>query len=149
MPEGATLADIFLTRLSFVARVNGELRDLAAVVSDGDLVEPVLIDSDEGRAVLRHPLLTCSPKRFRTLFPGTKLGIGPPVKDGFYYDFDPAEPFTSRGLGCDHQTDAADRQGGATLLPSGRGEADARAELADEPFKCEGVGLKGGAPTMT
>ena len=146
VPEGATLADIFPDKAVVVARVNGELRDLAAVVSDGDLVEPVLIDSDEGRAVLRHSTAHVLAQAVQDLFPGTKLGIGPPVKDGFYYDFDPAEPFTPEDLAAITKRMQQIVKEGQLFSRRVVSEADARAELADEPFKCELIGLKGGTP---
>ena len=77
-----------------VARVNGELRDLAHVLSEGDVVEQVPYGSEDGRAVLRHSAAHVLAQAVQDLFPGTRLGIGPPVKDGFYYDFLPERPFT-------------------------------------------------------
>jgi threonyl-tRNA synthetase len=81
-----------------VARVNGELRDLAHPVADGDQVEAVPYGSADGRAVLRHSCAHVLAQAVQDLFPGTKLGIGPPVKDGFYYDFLPERPFTPDDL---------------------------------------------------
>ncbi len=70
------------------ARVNGALRDLAYEVADGDVVEPVAIDSEDGRAIVRHSCAHVMAQAVQELFPEAKLGIGPPIKDGFYYDFD-------------------------------------------------------------
>ena len=77
-----------------VARINGELRDLATVVSDTDVVEPVSVDTPEGLAVLRHSTAHVLAQAVQDTFPEAKLGIGPPIKDGFYYDFEVARPFT-------------------------------------------------------
>jgi threonyl-tRNA synthetase len=128
-----------------VARVNGELRDLAHVVSDGDDVEPVPYGSDDGRAVLRHSCAHVLAQAVQDLFPGTKLGIGPPVKDGFYYDFLPERPFTPEDLASieKRMSDIVrQRQRFSRRVVS---DDEARAELADEPFKLELIGLKAGA----
>src|SRR4051794_12912886 len=75
------------------ARVNGERRDLTHQVSDGDVVEPVGIASDDGRYILRHSAAHVMAQAVQELFPQAKLGIGPPVENGFYYDFDVPAPF--------------------------------------------------------
>src|SRR6478672_12402219 len=80
------------------ARVNGELRDLAHQVSDGDVVEPVDIASDDGRYILRHSAAHVMAQAVQELFPQAKLGIGPPIENGFYYDFDVEIPFTPEDL---------------------------------------------------
>jgi threonyl-tRNA synthetase len=85
---GAVLAEAG-GKHSAVARVDGQLRDLAYVVSDGELVEQVPYGSEDGRAVLRHSAAHVLAQAVQELFPGTLLGIGPPIKDGFYYDFAP------------------------------------------------------------
>ena len=77
-----------------VARINGALRDLATTVHTGDVIEPVLITSDEGLAVLRHSTAHVMAQAIQGLNPQTRLGIGPPIRDGFYYDFDTDRPFT-------------------------------------------------------
>ena len=66
-----------------VARINGELRDLSTEVTDSDVVEPVSVDSPEGLAVLRHSVAHVLAQAVQDTFPEAKLGIGPPVKDGF------------------------------------------------------------------
>ena len=81
-----------------VARINGELRDLATEVSDGDVVEPVGVNTPEGLAVLRHSTAHVLAQAVQTTFPEAKLGIGPPIKDGFYYDFEVETPFTPDDL---------------------------------------------------
>jgi len=127
-----------------VARVNGELRDLAHVVAEGDVVEAVPYGSEDGRAVLRHSCAHVLAQAVQDLFPGTKLGIGPPVKDGFYYDFLPERPFTPDDLAAveKRMSDIVrQRQRFARRVVE---EDAARAELADEPFKLELIGLKGG-----
>src|SRR3954452_9761293 len=82
-----------------VARGNGEaLKDLAWVPDDGDVIESVPIDSDEGRAVLRHSTAHVLAQAVQELFPDAKLGIGPPITNRFYYDFDVQLPFTPGDL---------------------------------------------------
>ena len=96
---GTTAAEVFEgDRLVIAARVGGELRDLAHVMSDGDVVEPVAIDSADGRSILRHSTAHVLAQAVQELFPEAKLGIGPPIENGFYYDFDVPEPFTPEDL---------------------------------------------------
>src|SRR6478609_6676414 len=127
------------------ARVNGELRDLAHQVSDGDVVEPVDIASDDGRYILRHSAAHVMAQAVQELFPQAKLGIGPPVENGFYYDFDVDKPFTPDDLKA---IEARMRQ----IVKQGQRfsrrvvtDEQARTELAAEPYKLELIGLKGGA----
>ena len=127
------------------ARVNGELRDLAAPLADGDDVEPVEISSPDGRSILRHSSAHVLAQAVQDLFPDAKLGIGPPIENGFYYDFDVKEPFGPEDLkAIEQQMRKIVKQG---QLFSRRPVTDeqARAELAAEPYKLELIGLKGGA----
>ena len=136
---------IFADRGSVVvARINGELRDLWTELRQGDVIEGVEIDSPEGLAVLRHSTAHVLAQAVQEVFPETKLGIGPPIKDGFYYDFDPAKPFTPDDL---EKLESAMRK----IIKAGQRfrrrvvtEAEALAELQSEPYKCELVGLKSG-----
>ena len=125
-------------------RVNGELRDLAVDVTPDDEVEPVAIGSADGRAILRHSTAHVLAQAVQDLFPGARLGIGPPIEGGFYYDFAVAQPFHPDDLA---QIEARMRQ----IVKEGQrfarrvvSDDDARAELADEPYKLELIGLKGG-----
>jgi threonyl-tRNA synthetase len=127
-----------------VARVNGELRDLWTELHDGDVVEAIDIGSPEGLGVLRHSTAHVLAQAVQEVFPETKLGIGPPIKDGFYYDFDPAKPFAPEDL---EKLESAMRK----IIKAGQRfrrrvvtEAEALAELQGEPYKCELVGLKSG-----
>jgi threonyl-tRNA synthetase len=128
-----------------VARVNGELRDLAHVAAAGDVVEAVPYGSEEGRAVLRHSAAHVLAQAVQALFPGTLLGIGPPIKDGFYYDFLPERPFTPEDLAAIEKKMSditRQRQRFSRRVVS---EDDARKELEHERFKLELIGLKGPA----
>jgi threonyl-tRNA synthetase len=125
------------------AKVNGELRDLSYKLADGDVVDAVYIDSDEGRYILRHSTAHVMAQAVQQLFPHAKLGIGPPVENGFYYDFDIDRPFTPEDL---EAIEGAMRQ----IIKQGQlfsrrvvTDEQAREELAAEPYKLELIGLKG------
>jgi threonyl-tRNA synthetase len=126
------------------ARVNGELRDLATPLADGDEVEPVEIASEDGRAILRHSTAHVLAQAVQDLFPEAKLGIGPPIENGFYYDFDVARPFGPDDLKRIEQRMRAIVRQGQRFARRVVSDADARAELAAEPYKLELIGLKGG-----
>ena len=99
VPEQTTAADLFGDdRAVLVARVNGELRDLAHVLADGDVVEPVTAQEQDGLDVLRHSAAHVLAQAVQEVNPAARLGIGPPVRDGFYYDFGVDEPFTPEDL---------------------------------------------------
>ena len=96
---GTTAGDLFAgDRDVVVARVNGQLRDLAWALADGDEVEPVTADSPEGRAVIRHSTAHVLAQAVQQAFPEAKLGIGPPIENGFYYDFQVDRAFTPDDL---------------------------------------------------
>ncbi|QIK61948.1 threonine--tRNA ligase [Leucobacter viscericola] len=141
MADGFSL---FTDRSIVAMRVNGELRDLAAEVTDTDTVEPVAIDSADGLSILRHSAAHVLAQAVQQINPDTKLGIGPPITDGFYYDFDPAEPFTPEDLkAISAQMQKIVKQG-QRFIRRVVTEDEARAELANEPYKLELIGLKGG-----
>ena len=126
------------------ARINGQLRDLASPLADGDLVEPVAIESEDGRAILRHSTAHVLAQAVQELFPQARLGIGPPVENGFYYDFDVPAPFGPDDLKVIEQRMRAIVKEGQRFSRRVVSDADARAELAAEPYKLELIGLKGG-----
>jgi threonyl-tRNA synthetase len=143
--SGTAAADLFADdRSVVVARINGELRDLAQVLDAGDEVEPVTIDSDEGLAVLRHSCAHVLAQAVQDTFEEAKLGIGPPIKDGFYYDFDVRTPFTPDDLKRLEKRMQQIVKSGQRFGRRVVSEDEARSELADEPYKLELVGLKGG-----
>ncbi len=125
------------------ARVDGDLRDLAYELADGDRVEPVANDSDDGRAILRHSTAHVMAQAVQELFAEAKLGIGPPVTDGFYYDFDVAEPFHPDDVERIETRMRKIIKEGQRFSRRVVTEDEARAELADEPYKLELIGLKG------
>jgi threonyl-tRNA synthetase len=130
-------------RTVIAALVNGEPRDLARELADGDVVEPITIESEEGRAILRHSTAHVLAQAVQELFPEAKLGIGPPVENGFYYDFDVAEPFTPADLKTIEKKMQQIVKQGQRFDRRVVTDDEARAELATEPYKLELIGIKG------
>jgi threonyl-tRNA synthetase len=143
---GTTAADLFAGERSVVAaRVGGQLKDLAFVLRDGDEVAPVEITSDDGLAILRHSTAHVMAQAVQEIFPEAKLGIGPPIKDGFYYDFDVERPFTPDDLKTVEKKMQEIVKRGQRFSRRIVSDDEARAELAAEPYKLELIGLKGSA----
>ncbi len=130
------------------ARVGGQLRDLAHELSAGDAVEPVDIDSPDGLDILRHSTAHVMAQAVQELFPEAKLGIGPPITDGFYYDFDVPEPFTPDDLEAIETRMRRIVKEGQKFDRREISDDDAREELADEPYKLELIGLKSTADSV-
>ena len=127
------------------ARVGGLLRDLSHELADGDTVEPVRIDSSDGRDILRHSTAHVLAQAVQQLFPDARLGIGPPVENGFYYDFDVETPFVPEDLERIETRMRKIIKENQRFSRRAVAEDDARAELAAEPYKLELIGLKGSA----
>ena len=121
-----------------------ELRDLSRELADGDAVEAVEVGSPDGLDVLRHSTAHVLAQAVQSLHPQAKLGIGPPVRDGFYYDFDVDVPFTPEDLKALEKEMQRIVKEGQTFARRVVTDEEARAELADEPYKLELIGLKGG-----
>ena len=145
VPEGTTGLDLFGDRREVVVvRVAGELRDLHRPLVDGDQVEAVTVESTDGLMVMRHSAAHVMAQAVQELHPGTRLGIGPPIENGFYYDFDTERPFTPEDLR------AIEKRMEQIIKQAQRFERreisddNARTELAHEPFKLELISLKGG-----
>ena len=125
-------------------RVNGELKDLAYEVQAGDEIQAVTISSPDGLNILRHSTAHVLAQAVQSINPEAKLGIGPPIKDGFYYDFDVANPFTPEDLkALEKEMDRIIRSG-QRFVRRLTSETDASRELANEPYKIELIGLKSG-----
>ncbi|GAA3170366.1 threonine--tRNA ligase [Blastococcus jejuensis] len=124
---------------------SGDLKDLAWTPDTDAEVEPVPAASAEGRAVIRHSTAHVLAQAVQELFPGTRLGIGPPIENGFYYDFDPERPFTPEDLAVLEKKMTEIVRAGQNFARREIADADAKAELAHEPYKLELIGLKGGA----
>jgi len=142
---GTTAAELFPDRSVVVVRVGGELRDLSYVIAEGDVIEGVGADSDDGRAVIRHSTAHVLAQAVQQMFPEAKLGIGPPIRDGFYYDFDVARPFTPDDIAGLEKRMQDIIKSGQRFSRRVITEDDARVELALEPYKLELIGLKGGS----
>ena len=143
MSSPKTGFDIFQERTIVAMRVNGDLRDLATTVTDSDVVEGVDISSPDGLSILRHSAAHVAAQAVQSINPEAKLGIGPPITDGFYYDFDVEEPFTPDDVKAIAKAmDRIIRQG-QRFVRRVVTEDEARAELAHEPYKLELIGLKG------
>ena len=128
-----------------VCRVNGTLRDLWTDLSDGDVVESVTISSPDGLAVLRHSTAHVMAQAVQEVYANTRLGIGPPIKDGFYYDFDPVNTFNPDDLVKIESAMRKIVKEGQRFRRRVTTEAEALKELAHEPYKCELIGIKGPA----
>jgi len=149
--ENITLAspntgfELFSDKSIVAMRVNGELRDLAHQAQQGDVVEGVEISSPDGLNVLRHSTAHVLAQAVQRINPRAQLGIGPPVTDGFYYDFKVENPFTPEDLAALEKEMNRIVQEGQRFMRRSVTEDVARAELASEPFKLELIGLKGGS----
>ena len=146
MPENAQPTDgfaLFSDRNVVAMRVGGVLKDLAATVTDTDDVEPVTIDSPDGLNILRHSAAHVLAQAVQRINPQANLGIGPPITDGFYYDFGVETPFTPEDLKAITKEMQRIVREGQRFVRRVVTDEEARAELADEPFKLELIGLKG------
>ncbi|WP_229731190.1 threonine--tRNA ligase [Microbacterium faecale] len=125
-------------------RVDGTLTDLAVEVTDAHQAEPVTIDSADGLDILRHSTAHVLAQAVQRLNPGAKLGIGPFITDGFYYDFQVADPFTPEDLKAIKKEMQRIVKEGQRFVRRAVSDDEARTELAGEPFKLELIELKGG-----
>jgi len=140
--SGSTGFEVFQDKKVVAQRVNGELRDLAHVLSAGDKVEAVLIDSTDGLSILRHSAAHVLAQAVQKINPDARLGIGPPITDGFYYDFDVAEPFTPESLkALEKEMDRIIRSG-QRFVRRVVSDSEAATELANEANKIELISLK-------
>ncbi|MFT4136979.1 threonine--tRNA ligase [Microbacterium sp.] len=140
---------LFPDRSVIALRVNGELKDLATTVTQTDAVAPVHVDSPDGLAILRHSTAHVLAQAVQRVRPQANLGIGPPIVDGFYYDFGVDEPFTPDDLKAIKKEMERIVREGQRFVRRVVTDEQARAELADEPFKLELIGLKGGGADKT
>jgi threonyl-tRNA synthetase len=140
---GAALLSVGCGSDVIAARVNDEPRDLAYPVADGDVVEPVEMASDDGRYIMRHSAAHVMAQAVQELFPQAKLGIGPPVDNGFYYDFDVPKPFTPEDLKAIEVRMRQIIKQGQRFSRRVVTDQQARNELDEEPYKLELIGLKG------
>ncbi|MBD2761507.1 threonine--tRNA ligase [Kocuria sp. cx-116] len=143
--EGTTAADLYADqREVVVAHINGELKDLRTELADGDVVERVLVGDPEGLEVLRHSTAHVMAQAVQQLRPDAKLGIGPYITDGFYFDFDVDEPFTPEDLKTIEKSMLKIVNKSQLFRRRAVDEAEAREEMADEPYKLELIDLANG-----
>jgi threonyl-tRNA synthetase len=143
--ETTTGFELFPDRSVVAVRINGDLRDMAAQIRAGETAAPVLISSPDGLGILRHSAAHVAAQALQSINPAAKLGIGPPITDGFYYDFDVEQPLTPEDLKAVDKAMERIIKAGQRFVRRVVTEDEARAELADEPYKLELIGLKGGA----
>jgi threonyl-tRNA synthetase len=148
---GATAFDVVgdKARLVVVAKVNGVLVDLSHPLQDGDVVLPVLISEPEGLSVLRHSVAHIVAQATQNLFSDVKLGIGPPIKDGFFYDFGTTRSFTPDDLAAIEKEVVAVINSGQKFVRRVTDRKSAQKELNHEPFKIRLLGTDENAQVMS
>lgn len=123
--------------------INGQARDLYRELHDGDTVEAITIDSEMGLNILRHSCTHVMAQAVKQVRPNVKYGIGPFIENGFYYDFGVDEPFTPEDLKAIEKYMARICKEDQKFVRRVVTEDEGRAELADQPYKLELIGLKG------
>lgn len=136
---------LFTEKNIVAININGDLKDLAYVVSEGDNVEGVSLESPDGLNILRHSAAHALAQAVQNINPEAKLGIGPPIKDGFYYDFDVEKPFTPEDLKALEKEMERIIRSGQRFVRRVSSDDAASVELAGEPYKLELIGLKSGS----
>jgi threonyl-tRNA synthetase len=132
-----------------VRDAEGKLRDLSWIPDADAEVIPVAADTDDGRSVIRHSAAHVLAQAVQDLYPHAKLGIGPPITDGFYYDFAVEEPFTPEDLDkLEKRMRQIVKEGQLFDRRVYESKDEARTELAGEPFKLELVDDKSGDPDV-
>jgi threonyl-tRNA synthetase len=142
---GSTGFELFQDKLVVAQKVNGEVRDLSHLLSADDVVEAVKIDSMDGLSILRHSTAHVLAQAVQKLNPEARLGIGPPITDGFYYDFDVEQPFTPEILKSLEKEMERIVRSGQRFVRRVVSDAEAAKELALEPNKLELITLKSSA----
>lgn len=144
--EGTTGAELFFERRDVVvARVNGVLKDLDQVLPADAEIEGVTLESPDGLNVLRHSTAHVMAQAVQQLRPDAKLGIGPYITDGFYFDFDVAEPFTPEDLRQLEKMMQKIINQNQKFVRRVVTEEEAREAMANEPYKLELLGKKNDA----
>ena len=140
--EGATGFDLFEDRSIVALKVNGEPRDLSYSLLEGDQVEGVSVSSDLGLSILRHSAAHVMAQAVQELFDEAKLGIGPPITDGFYFDFDVENPFTPEDLKKIEKRMKELVGKSQRFVRREVSDSEARELMKNEPYKLELIGLK-------
>ena len=148
-PVGAAMRELNLPNkgeqaIVVVQDVEGNLKDLSHVPEETATFTPVPANTELGRSVIRHSCAHVLAQAVQAEFPGTKLGIGPAINDGFYYDFDVAEPFTPEDLKTlERRMKKIIKQGQKFSRGVFASQEEAAERLADEPYKLELIQDKG------
>ena len=138
-----TGVELFAEDKNIIAvRLNGELRDLYTPLHDGDTVESVALDSEDGIAIMRHSATHVMAQAVQEIRPDAKLGVGPVIKDGFYYDFDVDTPFTPDDLKQIEKHMQRIIKESQSFRRRVVTEDEAREEEANQPYKLELIGDK-------
>ncbi|MEY5024015.1 MAG: hypothetical protein RL569_928 [Actinomycetota bacterium] len=140
--EGADGFGLFEDRSIIALRVNGELKDLSYKLAEGDMVEGVDIASEDGLSILRHSTAHVMAQAVQEMFDPAKLGIGPPIKDGFYFDFDVPEAFKPEDLKRIEKRMKELVGKSQRFVRREVSDDEARELMKDEPYKLELIGLK-------
>lgn len=136
LEENATGFDVFPEREIIAMFVNGEQADLAKSLTDGDELAPIAVDSVEGLQILRHSVAHITAQAVQDLFEA-KLGIGPPIEDGFYYDFLIDNPLTEDDLTKIQKRMKEIVKANQRFVRVSVTEVEARQQMAQEPLKLE------------
>jgi threonyl-tRNA synthetase len=145
LPKGATAADLAkaigpgLAKAALAARVNGEVRDLARPLPDGVTVEILTDKHPQALDVLRHSSAHVLATAVRQLFPKAQIGFGPPIEDGFYYDFDIGRPFTPEDLEAIEKKMGEVTKADYPFVREEVDRADAKRRFTDDPLKLERI----------
>lgn len=138
-----TGVELFAEDKNIIAvRLNGELRDLYTPLHNGDTVESVALDSEDGIAIMRHSATHVMAQAVQEIRPDAKLGVGPVIKDGFYYDFDVDTPFTLDDLKQIEKHMQRIIKESQSFRRRVVTEDEAREEEANQPYKLELIGDK-------
>ena len=136
-----TGVELFSENKDIIAvRINGEPRDLYTPLTDGDVIESISIESEDGLAIMRHSATHVMAQAVQQIRPNAKLGIGPVIKDGFYYDFDVDEPFTPDDLKEIEKRMQRIIKESQSFVRRVVTEEEARSEEADQPYKLDLIG---------
>jgi threonyl-tRNA synthetase len=141
--ETTTGFELFPQREVVAVRVDGALYDMARTFEPGTLAEPVTIDSPQGLEILRHSTAHVMAQAVQSINPEAKLGIGPPIDDGFYFDFDVQDAFTPDDLKAVEKAMERIVKANQRFVRRVVSEDEARELMANEPYKLELIGLKG------
>ncbi|MSS83492.1 threonine--tRNA ligase [Actinomycetaceae bacterium WB03_NA08] len=146
VPAGTTGTQWFQDRRDIVAmKIDGEPRDLFFEIPDGSVIESITLESPDGLNILRHSAAHVLAQAVQEVNPDVDLGIGPPITDGFYYDFGVEQPFTPEDLKSLEKAMAKIVKEGQTFRRRVVTEEEARQELADQPYKLELIETKSGS----